>query len=312
MSNKPVLSVVIPVYKSGKHVLELYSRLKATLKSMNIPFELVFVEDCGGDSAWNQLQKVAETDKDVIIIQHTRNFGQHAATLCGINNSSGDWIVTIDDDLEHSPEDIPLLFSEVQKGYDLVYGIFEERSHSKWRNFTSNLARKVFNVIIPNMNYDYTGFRIMKQNIAKSLNRFDSSFPFIDGYLSWITNNYSTVHLQHGIRGSGESNYSLIKLVKHTFNIFIEFSNIPIKAGTWIGLCSSFVGFVWLIVVIGSRVLGNISQSGYPSIMAAILFFGGIQMFLIGIIGEYIAKINFKTSKKPLYIVSEFLKGGGK
>ncbi len=308
MKIAPILSIVIPVYKSGQHLEELHRRLKLTIDSLQIPYELIFVEDRGGDNSWEKLKGIAANDENVIVIQHTRNFGQHAATLCGIKNATGKWIITMDDDLEHRPEDIPLLFNEAQKGYDLVYGVFPNRSHSKWRNITSNLARNLFSLLIPNLNFDYTSFRIMSKNVANSLLRFDSSFPVIDGYLSWITNNYSVVNIEHGTRESGNSNYSLGKLIKLTLNVLIEFSTVPLKISTWIGICSSVIGFLWLVYVVLGRLFGTISQSGYPSLMAAILFFGGIQMLVIGIMGEYIAKINFKTSKKPIFIVSEVIK----
>ncbi|MFL0581116.1 glycosyltransferase family 2 protein [Solibacillus silvestris] len=310
MRNEKIISVVIPVYKSGKHLDELHSRLKETLDLMEISYELIFVEDRGGDNSWDVLQKISSKDSNTVIIQHTRNFGQHAAILCGIHNSSGRWVITMDDDLEHRPEDIPKIYEEINKGYDLVYGVFEDRTHSAWRNITSNLARNTFSFAIPNFNYDNTSFRIMSNHIAQGLLRFDSPFPVIDGYLSWITNNYSTVKLEHGVRGSGQSNYTLGKLIKFTLNILIEFSALPLKVSTWLGLSTSLLGFIWMIFVIVGRVTGGISQLGYSSLMAAILFFGGIQLLVLGIMGEYISKINFKTSKKPLYVISELRKNG--
>ncbi|WP_313801728.1 glycosyltransferase family 2 protein [Cytobacillus sp.] len=299
------ISVIIPVYRSSGHLKELYLKLIKSLSQIDKSFEILFIEDCGGDSSWAILEEISRNDMRVTSIRLSKNFGQHAATMCGIEHAKGKWIVTIDDDLEQNPEDIPLLYKECIKGYDLVYGVFNERTHSLWRNLTSDLARKLFTKAIPSLNYDYTSFRMIKSHIAKALLKFDSPYPFIDGYLSWLTNNYSSVIVKHSERGSGNSNYTFTKLMKHTMNIFISFSEIPIKISSWIGIFASGLGLVWLIFILFSKLTGSVTVSGYASIMAAILFFGGVQLIVIGVMGEYISRINFKTSKKPLYLIGQ-------
>lgn len=302
------ISIVIPVYRSSLHLEKLYAKLVESLEQINKPFEVIFVEDCGGDRSWETLRKISMQDSRVTAIKLSKNFGQHAATICGIAQAKGEWIVTIDDDLEQSPEDIVSLYNEALKGYDLVYGVFEERSHSIWRNFTSHCARKLFTMAIPSLNYEYTSFRIIKSSIAKELQQFDSPYPFIDGYLSWITNNYSTVKVAHSERGSGVSNYTFSKLLKHTINISISFSEIPLKLSSWMGLFTSVFGLVWVVIILIQKIIGAVTVSGYASTMAAILFIGGIQLMVLGVIGEYIYRINFKTSKKPLYLVGQKMK----
>ncbi|MCT1539293.1 MULTISPECIES: glycosyltransferase family 2 protein [Lysinibacillus] len=302
------ISIVIPVYRSSLHLEKLYAKLVESLEQINKPFEVIFVEDCGGDRSWETLRKISMQDSRVTAIKLSKNFGQHAATICGIAQAKGEWIVTIDDDLEQSPEDIVSLYNEALKGYDLVYGVFEERSHSIWRNFTSHCARKLFTMAISSLNYEYTSFRIIKSSIAKELQQFDSPYPFIDGYLSWITNNYSTVKVAHSERGSGVSNYTFSKLLKHTINISISFSEIPLKLSSWMGLFTSVFGLVWVVIILIQKIIGAVTVSGYASTMAAILFIGGIQLMVLGVIGEYIYRINFKTSKKPLYLVGQKMK----
>jgi len=299
------ISVIVPVYRSNEHLISLYAQLVESLEKLKKPFEMIFVEDCGGDKSWDALQKIASQDNRVVSIKLSKNFGQHAATICGIAHGKGNWIVTIDDDLEQDPNEIVALYNEAIKGYDLVYGVFDDRSHSLWRNFTSVSARKLFTIAIPSLNYEYTSFRIIKSHIAKRLDQFDSPYPFIDGYLSWLTNNYSTVKVSHSERGSGTSNYTFTKLMRHTINIFVSFSELPLKFSSWIGLFTSGLGLLWLLFILVGKLLGAVTLSGYPSIMAAILFFGGIQLIVLGVIGEYISRINFKTSKQPLYIVGQ-------
>ena len=136
----PYISVVIPVYKAEGCLDQLYLRLKASLETITDDFEIVLVEDCGGDRSWEIVERLSAQDSRVKGIQLSRNFGQHAATICGISKSSGDWVITLDDDLEHQPEFIPALYAKAQEGYALVYGVYSERTHSLWRNLTSSLV----------------------------------------------------------------------------------------------------------------------------------------------------------------------------
>ncbi|MFF2091713.1 glycosyltransferase family 2 protein [Paenibacillus sp. NPDC058174] len=301
---KPYFSVVVPVYRSEKTLYEFCERVKNSLESLDKNYEIILVEDCGGDNSWEIIEEISRNDNRVTGIKFTKNYGQHAAIICGIANATGEWIITLDDDLEQRPEDIPILYAEILKGFDLVYGTYQERTHAKWRNITSITAKKLFKKAIPDINYDYTSFRIMNRKIGEALVQFESPFPFVDGYLSWITNNYSTVTVEHGIRKHGGSNYSLSKLVKHTINIFASFSDIPLKFASWIGLFSFASGFVWLLIIVIRKLFIGIPIAGYASIVAGIILFGGIQLFVLGIFGEYLARINFKTTKKPLYIIS--------
>ncbi|MHB0976048.1 MAG: glycosyltransferase family 2 protein [Candidatus Aquicultorales bacterium] len=299
------ISLVVPVYNAEHCLEELYGRLVLSLELISLPFEIIFVEDCGSDNSWLLIEELAKRDERVKAYQLSRNFGQHAATLCGIANASGQWIVTIDDDLEQSPEDIRTLYLKAIEGYALVYGVYEHREHSKWRNATSAMVRGLFKLAIPSLNYDYTSFRIINGEIARSLSMFDAPFPFIDGYLSWVTNKYAVVKVQHSKRQHGKSNYTLRKLVKHTMNIFATFSELPLKVATWLGLSMFAVGLLLSGFIVIQRILGGITVSGYTSLMASVIIFGGIQLFVLGILGEYIGRINFKTSHKPVFVISK-------
>ena len=297
-------SIVIPVYRSAKVLPELHRRLTATLETLKEDYEILFVEDCGGDNSWEVIEVISKRDPHVLGIKLSRNFGQHAATICGISKARGEYIITLDDDLEHSPEVIPQLIEKAREGYALVYAVFNNRTHSTWRNLTSAVARRAFNAAIPTLNYEYTAFRVIDSGIAKALAEFDSPFPFVDGYLSWLTNNYATVEVPHSERTEGTSNYSFRKLFIHTINIFVTFSDLPLRLATWIGLSAFFIGMVWFAAIAGRYLFGGISVSGYASIMAGILLFGGVQLLVLGIFGEYLGRMNFKSSKKPLFLVA--------
>lgn len=299
----PYISVVIPVYKAEGCLDELYRRLKASLETITSDFEIVLVEDCGGDQSWSIICKLSGQDVRVKGIQLSRNFGQHAATICGIAHTQGQWVTTLDDDLEQLPESLGQLYAKAQEGYDLVYGVYPQRTHKMWRNQTSELARWLFSKAIPSLNHAYTSYRFIRGDIARRLSQFDSPFPFVDGYLSWLTNRYATVEVPHGNRRGGTSNYTFRKLLTHTVNIFVTFSDLPLKLATWMGFVFSAIGLFWLGGALFGKLLGLITVSGYASLIAAIVLFGGIQLLILGIFGEYIARMNFKSSRKPLYLV---------
>ena len=182
------------------------------LQSITGEFEIVLVEDCGGDNSWAVISELAAADPRIRGIQLSRNFGQHAATICGISSARGEWVATIDDDLEQHPEDLPLLYAKARDGYSLVTGLYLQRRHLWWRNLTSEAARRLFKHAISSLNHAYTSLRIIERNIAKALCNFDMPFPFVDGYLSWLTNNYATVEVEHVARSHGRSNYNFGKL----------------------------------------------------------------------------------------------------
>lgn len=300
----PMISVVVPVYRAEKTLEELHRRLVTVLSTMGCSYELIFVEDCGGDGSWSVIEQLGRQDTNLRGMKLSRNFGQHAATICGFAQSRGRWVVTLDDDLEQSPEEIPRLFAKAQEGYVLVYGVYPQRSHAAWRNLTSALARYLFKKAIPQLNDVYTSFRMIEGNLAREVCRFESPFSFVDGYLSWLTNNCASVEVAHLTRAHGTSNYTLRKLLAHTINIFVTFSDLPLRLASWVGLGSFLIGMFWLCYILLMKLVGGITASGFTSLMAGIVLFGGIQLFVLGIFGEYLSRINFKTSKKPLYLVA--------
>lgn len=306
----PSISIVVPVYRSKQTLEELCGRIGAAVAPLDPHYEILLVEDCGGDDSWAEIIRLADGNLHLRGFQLSRNFGQHAATICGITRTQGRWVATLDDDLEQLPEYLPQLFAKAQEGYDLVYGIYPERTHKTWRNLTSHLARWLFRKAIPSLNHAYTSYRFVRGDIARGLAQFDSPFPFVDGYLSWLTNRYATIEVPHGSRLHGTSNYTFRKLLSHTINIFVTFSDLPLKLATWIGFVFSSVGLLWLTGIVFGKVLGLITVSGYASLMAAIVMFGGIQLLILGILGEYLGRMNFKSSRKPLYLVGRTTQKG--
>lgn len=301
----PTVSVVVSVYRGSKSIGQLQQRIDVALAATPGDHEIIFVDDRGGDNSWEVIEALSRAHPHVHGVRLSRNFGQHAATLCGISHARGEWIVTIDEDLEQPPESIPAMLEKAEDGYLVVYGVTEQRSHAKWRNITSEVGRSLFKFAIPSLNREYTSFRVIHRSVATGLQRFQSPFTFIDGYISWITNHYATVIVPHDERSHGQSSYNLRKLVVHMVNIFVTFSDLPLRVATWLGLGASLGGAVWGIAILVAKLTGALGVSGYASIMAGMTFLGGLQLLILGIFGEYLARINFKTASMPLFIVEQ-------
>lgn len=305
LAEGPAVTVVVPVYRGADSITELFQRLRDALARSGDAFEVIFVDDRGSAANWHTIAELASTFSQVRGVRLSRNFGQHAATLCGISRARGEWIVTIDEDLEQPPESVPDLLSKAREGHLVVYGINEQRSHAWWRNATSELGRSAFKFAIPSLNREYTSFRAIHCSVAKGLERFQSPFTFIDGYISWITNTYATVVVPHHSGAHATSSYNLRKLVAHMINIFVTFSDLPLRVATWLGIGASLGGALWGVAILSAKLLGIVSVSGYASLMAGMTFLGGIQLLILGIFGEYIARINFKTASMPLFLVEQ-------
>ena len=303
VSKKKSLSIVIPVYNSEKTIHKLYERIVNVFDNSYYDYEIIMIEDNSKDKSWENIENISKKDKRVRGIKLARNFGQHSATLCGIKLSKGDYVATIDDDLEQPPEKLIDMLEEIEKGFDLVYGIFIEKTHPFWRRISSNLIKNILSLLIPNLK-DYSSMRIITRNIANEISKFDSPYPIIDGYLNWLTNNCSFIKIKHGMRDKGKSNYNIKSLLFLSRNFLIGFSEGPIQVISMSGILLSLIGFAYALYIIIRKIIGISIISGYASIMSSLLIIGGLQLFLIGIFGEYIARINSNTSKKPLFLIS--------
>jgi len=302
-------SVIIPVYNGETTVKPLFERLKAFFEASAYTYEVIFVYDCGKDNSWKSLTelKIAYS-KDIKLVKLSRNFGQHNALICGFEHAIGSYVITMDEDLQHAPEDINRLIDKQKEAdFDVVYGKYEELSHSIFRNVSSRALKRIISIGIPDIHPDYSAFRLIKTSIAKSTIEMRNSYTFLDGYLSWITSNVSSCIVTHNERQGGVSAYNLGKLINHSINIFVTFSDLPVRflSKLSIGLLIAMCFFAGYIVV--RKVVLNDLALGYPSIILAIGFGVGLIMLALGIIGEYIYRINLKTTKRPNYNIDKVL-----
>lgn len=303
------VSVVVPVYNGTDALPELQRRLAATMHSLGRRHELILVDDRGRADAWPMIERLAHEHPEVVGVRLTRNFGQHAATVSGIGAARGEWIVTMDDDLEHPPEELPALLAAADADHPLVYAIFEQRTHSLFRNMTSELMRAIFKRAFPELNQDYSSFRVMHRSLAQRLADFGLHRPYIDGYLSWMTSSVATVPVRHENRRHGDSAYTLPKLLAHAVNNFVTFSHLPLRVATYTGTLLASGSFLYLLYIIYGKLSGQIPYPGYTSLISVMLFACGVQLLILGVIGEYIGRLMSAAYRRPVYIIEEIVRG---
>jgi glycosyltransferase involved in cell wall biosynthesis len=296
------ISIVIPVFRGEQTVRPLVEQI---IQCMIVSYEIVLVYDCGPDNSWQVLCDLKNEYPEIIkIVKLSRNFGQHNALICGFEKAQGKFIVTMDEDLQHDPADISkLIATQKGKDYDVVYGKYAERSHNFFRNSTSLIFKKLINWGIPDLNNDYTAYRLIKTNLAKTTIEMRNSYTFVDGYLCWVTNHVGSCTVAHNNRLAGKSSYTFIKLIEHSINIFVTFSNFPIRLLTF----SSFFIFsstlLYAVYIFVRKIMYDDFATGYPSLIISIGLSTGFILFGLGVIGEYIYRINLKTTKRPNYNV---------
>lgn len=296
------LSVVVPVYRSAETLPILYQRLVATLTSLNLSFELVFVEDCGGDDSWNVVKALAVRDTRVRGIKLARNYGQHNALLCGIRASSGGLIVTIDDDLQNPPEEIPRLLEKLAEGYDVVYGSPRNETHGCFRNAASRVTKLALQGAMGvNSASKVSAFRVFRSRLRNAFEAYRSPSVNIDVLLTWGTTRFGSVDVHQDERLIGDSGYGLRKLVNHTVNMMTGFSVMPLQIASMLGIFFGFCGFVILAYVVGRYLIQGSSVPGFPFIASIIAIFSGVQLFALGIFGEYLARMHFRSMERPAY-----------
>lgn len=306
----PEVSVVVPVYGGSAALPELRERLAAAMHQAGLRHELILVDDRGQAEAWPTIRALADAHPEVVGLRLSQNFGQHAATVCGIAEARGEWIVTIDDDLEHAPEAIPALLAAGSAETPLVYGTFPQRTHAGYRNLTSELMRRALKRAFPDLNEAYTSFRAIHAPLARHLVALGHNRPYIDGMLSWLTSSVATVEVRHGTREHGHSTYTLRKLISHALNIFVTFSHLPLRVATYGGAALAVVSFLYLAYVVIGRLTGHITDPGYTSLMSVVLLACGIQLLILGVIGEYIGRLMSAAYRRPVYIVAHRVGGG--
>lgn len=298
------ISVVIPVYRSQDSLRELHQRLTTVLEAQKLSFEIVFVEDCGGDNSWEVIQELAVEDVRVIGLSMSRNYGQHNALLAGIRAANGLMIATLDDDLQHPPEELPNILSKLYEGYDVVYGSPLTEQHGIFRDMASQITKIALQNAMGAETARYvSAFRVFRTELRDAFNEYKSPTVNLDVLLTWGTTRFIAIPVKHESRKYGESGYTTRKLIQHAMNMMTGFSTMPLKLASFIGFLFAFFGiFVLVYILLRYLFIGSVVP-GFPFLASVIALFSGAQLLALGIIGEYLARMHQRTMERPIYNV---------
>lgn len=300
------ISVVIPVYNSAPTLRTLLTRLCGTLGPLGVPYEIVLVNDGSRDESWQQIVRLGAEFPQVRGIDLMRNYGQHNAVLCGIRAARFATIVTMDDDLQNPPEEIPVLLAALGDGYDVVFGTRARTNHGAVRTAGSRITRWVLEKAMgAPIATQGSSFRAFRTSLREAFADYSSPALSIDALLSWTTDRIGAVKVAHSSRSHGRSNYTLMRLITHVFSMVTGYSLLPLQATTMLGFAFTLVGVGILFLVLVNYLLTGGSVPGFTFLACIIAIFSGVQLFALGVFGEYLARMYFRTMGRPMYFVRE-------
>lgn len=298
------ISIVIPVYNSAECVEKLTKEIAEALKDFD--YEQIMVNDCSRDASWNKICSVINEGYPVIGINLRKNSGQDNAIFAGLTMASAKWIVIMDDDLQHSPHDIPALYKKAEEGFDCVYADFPQKKQAVWKNFGSWLNGKCAEFLIAKPKGLYLSpFKIIKGDVIAEVITSQGLFPYIDGLIFQVTQNITQIPIQHHKRAAGKSNYNLIKSIRVFAKLVFGFSVTPLRIASWIGTLCALASFGLGIFYLVEYFTGKADVTGWATLVVLILFIGGLNLISLGIIGEYIGRSYLTVNKNPRFTISE-------
>jgi glycosyltransferase involved in cell wall biosynthesis len=301
----PSCSVVVPVYNSESTLTTLVDRLSHNLPGIAQDYELILVNDGSRDNSWEKINQLSKENTWVIGINLMRNYGQHNALLCGIRNARYDVIVTMDDDLQHPPEEIAKLVDKLCEGYDVVYGSPRKAPHALWRNLSSSISKRTLAFVMGiNTVREISAFRAFRTDLRKAFANFQSPGVIIDVLLSWGTTRFTSIQVDENPREVGNSNYNFAKLLSQVFLILTGFSTVPLRFASLSGFAFTIFGLLVFIYVLSSYFAQG-SIPGFPFLASIVLLFSGMQLFALGLIGEYLARVFDRSMERPPYVIGE-------
>lgn len=300
------ISVVIPVYKAEKCLHELYRRLKNALEKITLDFEIILIEDAGGDRSWEIIQLLAKDDMRVKGLKFSRNFGQHYGITAGLDYCDGDWVVIMDCDLQDQPEEIEKLYNKAQEGFDVILANRGKRNHSFKKRLSAKLFYKVFSYFLDfNYDGDAGNFRIISRNVVYYFRQFRENLRFFGGLITWMGFKTAYIEVAHASRFSDKSTYTFKKLWKLASDAIIAYSDKPLRLSIRLGFFMSFFSFMFGLYIFIKALVSHTSVLGWSSLIVSIYFIGGIIIGILGVIGIYLGKTFDEVKKRPLYILSE-------
>jgi len=306
---RQLISIVVPAFNEEAVLPQFHQTITQVLSELPFDFEIVYINDGSSDNTLSIIKQLRESDKQVTLIDLSRNFGKEIALTAGLQKASGDAVIVIDADLQDPPELIPELIREWQNGYDVVYA---QRTHRKGESlfkrttahFFYRIIQRISKIAIPE---DTGDFRILSRRAVNALNTFNEQHRFMKGLFAWIGYRQKAVHYQRDPRHAGETKWNYWKLWNFAIDGITSFTIAPLKISTYLGLLTAAGAFAYGIYMLIDTLIHGNPVPGYPSLIVIVLILGGVQLVAIGILGEYLGRIFNETKRRPLYFINEYL-----
>ncbi len=300
------ISVVAPIFHEEGNVKQLCKRLHESLAKITQDFEIILVEDGGGDDSWNIIREIARQEPRVKGILFSRNFGQHYAITAGLDACDADWVVVMDGDLQDRPEVIPELYAKAQEGYDVVFVARKNRPESRLYHLAQRTFYAIFRYLAgTGYNPEYGNFSITSRVVVKHFRSLHENLRFYGGIVHWLGFRHTSIQAEHGTRYAGTSVYTLGSRIRLAAAIIVAHSDKPLRLSIGLGLVMATLSFLYGGYIILRAIFGDLAVQGWASLIVSIYFVGGILMIVLGIIGIYIGKMYSEIKRRPLYVVAE-------
>ncbi len=303
------VSFVIPCYRSAKTIGGVVNEIENTMAQLAYEYEILLVNDSSPDDTFAVISALAEADGHITAVDLAKNFGQHAALMCGIRHSSGDILVCLDDDGQTPADEVGKLLEKIEAGYDVVYASYDHKQHSGFRNFGSRVNAWMTEIMLGKpRELSLTSYFAAKRFIADEMLRYENCFPYVMGLVLRSTKNICNVPVNHRSREQGQSGYTLGKLLALWMNGFTSFSIKPLRIATYFGAFTALAGFIYALVIIIRHFAVGMAPLGWSSTTALLLILGGVILLVLGLIGEYIGRIFMCVNSSPQYVERSVVK----
>lgn len=304
-----LISFVIPCYRSEQTIGSVIDEINDKMKSIeNYTHEIILINDCSPDNTMQVIKELVKENDNITGIDFARNFGQHSALMAGLRQSKGDIVICLDDDGQTPADECDKLIKALEDGADVAYARYSKKKHSIFRNFGSAVNEEMARIMLEKPKELYvSSYFAAKRYIVNDMIRYENSYPYVIGLVLRATNNIVNVDVKHRSREVGRSGYTLKKLLGLWMNGFTSFSVKPLRIATVLGVISAFAGFIYGIVIIIQKFVLPDRVQGFSSIMSAIVFFGGMIMIMLGLIGEYVGRLYISINSSPQYVIKEIV-----
>ena len=303
------VSFVIPCYRSSKTIGGVVNEIESTMAQLAYEYEIILVNDSSPDDTFAVISALAEADGHITAVDLAKNFGQHAALMCGIRHSSGDILVCLDDDGQTPADEVGKLLEKIEAGYDVVYASYDHKQHSGFRNFGSRVNAWMAEIMLGKpKELSLTSYFAAKRFIADEMLRYENCFPYVMGLVLRSTKNICNVPVNHRSREQGQSGYTLGKLLSLWMNGFTSFSIKPLRIATYFGALTALAGFIYALIPVIRHFAVGMAPLGWSSTTALLLILGGVILLVLGLIGEYIGRIFMCVNSSPQYVERSVVK----